>query len=711
MGATAHAMTDPLARGTALPGNHTLEGVIGHGRIKSVYAATDAEGRKVAALVLHNDLVDELGEWFENAGILGRTLDHPGIVKTLAVGEVEGRPVIVCERLVGETLAEILARSGSKLPFAEVARIITQLAAALDYLHERSPIIVHRAITPENVFLADPDGRVKLLEVGSHDRPRFTASRPQHRSPEDLAEVGELSPRADVFSLASLAYELLVGQPAFNGDANTVLDVARSGQRKRVSDVRPEVAARVDEVLLRAWSISPESRHQSAGAFARALSEALSERAEPPRHSQRVPAGSTPTDEAPTGRVRHKHLDDINPMGEFPTVKLVVSADGSVAVTPAVGQPQRPSSNAPGTRGPAAPRPSTQPARPSARAPVRPSAPAPQTPPASAETLDDADKEPTARELPRPASVGATHDEAKPGLDAVIVAVDPTPTAVVLTVPETFSPAPPAAPAPAPLAQAVPVPSVAPVPQPPPAPPAAPPTPPAPPAPRSKTPVADLLPPPVALAPVPPPAPEAPVRSVSPTIATPPKPAPPSPDVSQPSGWPVVRSDRPAPSDPARMPPGNLPNFAFADEPTEAIPIPSRSAGFRSPIVLAAAFLANAILIVGIAHALAWSARSTATPLVIQGPSPVCAPCAACPAAPVCPPAPVCAPPTAPLHPLPPPRPLSPLQGPVARPLGVPVRPATPPIARPPVARPPLARPAAPPVRPAPSRLAPAPTF
>ncbi|MFO0605310.1 MAG: protein kinase [Polyangiales bacterium] len=699
----APAPEGTLAPGDALPEGHRVEELLAVGRIGTAYVVRGPDGERRAAHVLHADRVDALREWFVKSAWLRESIDHPHLPRTYAVGTTdEGCPAEVTELLEGETLREALANRSAPIPLGVVARVVRELAAALDHLHGRATPVVHRALTPECVLLTAPDGVVKLLGVGDADRPEADAVRPSYLAPEALAEL-TVTPRADVFVLASLAYEMLTGAPAFPGSRDEVLTRQRDATRPSVAAARAEIPAAVDETLHSCWALAADQRPTCAMEFALAFSTALGvdDTSEHPvtndtegggaslqvmrRRSallgptQEVPApdlGSTrsflgpaektevsvsavpekptPPRAAAVLRPVRSTLRDDNPRGLDPAPPKKPDDDPLARTITGVSPtaPPAASQGAPAPQSAPAPRPSPSPVPPPAE-PARP-ADAPfandlrSTLQTQGPLLDDSN-EPTPRHEPAPQP-----------------APQPVPAAKA---------APQAAPRPAPQPMQVvtpgPKPSPLPAPQPAPAPATV--TAPRPVAGRSDPPPADLFaPPPHAPempATMPIPSPAAASTPAAPTPTAPPRGPSTLPPPSQPqaSAAPGASASSPRAPGPeaselatrkAKRGHRGPEEIAFPDEPTSTVPVspprPQESL-WRSPIVVASIFLANAILIVGVAHAIALVANREPAVRVVQGPAPVCAPCAPCAACP--PPPPAAMPSTPAVHPAPAPAP------------------------------------------------------
>jgi len=271
-------MSRMASPGSQLPGGFIL-GALSHAdRIGLVYEAFPAEGRgqKSRALVLHPLHVEELRDWFERTAVLGRGLKHPNLVEVHALGYTANQlPVMITEWTDGRTLRSRIA-SGEVIPVPEIRRVIEEVAAALDYLHSRHPPVLHRVLMPETVLIPPEPQPVKLLAVGHADRPQHPASKPNYLSPEELDGSSELTPSADIFSLATLAFEALTGRPAFPGNgAAAVLNVVQRRQLPFIALAPQEGLEPLDELFHRAWSVDPSRRPVSASAFSMELAEAL----------------------------------------------------------------------------------------------------------------------------------------------------------------------------------------------------------------------------------------------------------------------------------------------------------------------------------------------------------------------------------------------------------------------------------------------------
>ncbi|MFO0625339.1 MAG: protein kinase [Polyangiales bacterium] len=259
--------------GSPLPEGFVLGAMSHADRIGLVYDAVSPDGASVSAQVLHPLHVDELRDWFEANALMGLGLRHPNLVRVFAVGETHnGLPVMITERIEGRTLRARVA-AGDLLVGHDLARVVRSVADALDFLHAQRVPVLHRALSPENV-ICTTDGAVKLLAVGQADCPRYAPTKPPYLSPEELCGAAT-SPASDVFSLASLTFELLTGRPAFAGSADGIVRSVQRGALPFVGVVHSDALAPINRALHRAWTASPRDRTPRAGVFAAELDDAL----------------------------------------------------------------------------------------------------------------------------------------------------------------------------------------------------------------------------------------------------------------------------------------------------------------------------------------------------------------------------------------------------------------------------------------------------
>jgi serine/threonine-protein kinase len=190
--------------------------------------------RKVAIKVLLGGVTEGGEAWlrFRREAEIGARIGHPGIVQVTDWDRLpDGSPFMVMEMLRGEDLAGRMAKGPLPPPLA--LRILREMGAALHAAHHQG--IIHRDLKPQNIFLVDvdePEGTTvhpKILDFGiskiaaAHTvltRESQVFGTPQYMSPEQAqGKAGEVDARADQFALATIAYEMLSGRPAFLSDS------------------------------------------------------------------------------------------------------------------------------------------------------------------------------------------------------------------------------------------------------------------------------------------------------------------------------------------------------------------------------------------------------------------------------------------------------------------------------------------------------------
>lgn len=214
---------------------------------------------------------------FEREAQSAAAFSHPNIIEIFDVGEDDGTPYIVMEHVHGQTLKEIIADEG---PFGpdDVAALVDQVAAALDYAHERGTI--HRDIKPQNI-LVEADGLARVVDFGiakSLTDSDLTAvgsalGTGDYISPEQASGL-MATPASDVYSLGVVAFEMLTKELPFA--AETPVGVALRhvhDEPPRPSSLQPNLPRQIDAIVARALEKDPTRRFRSAGALAAALTD------------------------------------------------------------------------------------------------------------------------------------------------------------------------------------------------------------------------------------------------------------------------------------------------------------------------------------------------------------------------------------------------------------------------------------------------------
>ena len=264
----------------ALGDRYTVDRELGRGGMASVWLARDHRlDRPVAIKVLHPELAGAIGvDRFLREIRLTARLQHPNIVPVLDSGVISGSgptplPWYAMALIQGESLRSRLQREG-QLPIEEALRITRETAAALQAAHREG--VVHRDIKPENlllsgdrVYVADFGIAKALAETGGE---RLTSTglaigTPAYMSPEQ-ATAGAVDARTDQYSLASVLYEMLTGEPPFTGPTAQAIVARRLSEPPRaIRPARPAVPASVESAVLRGLERLPADRFTNIAAF------------------------------------------------------------------------------------------------------------------------------------------------------------------------------------------------------------------------------------------------------------------------------------------------------------------------------------------------------------------------------------------------------------------------------------------------------------
>jgi serine/threonine-protein kinase len=272
--------------GAVVGGKYRLVGRLGAGGMGEVWVAENRDTGSAVAVKMARGPTngDDAVDRFRREARLAAKLGHRGIVRIFdLVDEPGGALLIVMELLRGETLERHLQRRGP-LPPRDGLAIVTSVLAALAHAHEAG--IVHRDVTPANVFLAvDPDGQVnpKVLDFGlakvpasgeGHTVDGRALGTPRYMAPERIRDRVLIDGRSDVFSVAVILYELLTGECPFAAPSAAA---SLAAVLETVVDPDPRIEPRLWVELRRGLSKRPYERHDSALAMRTALLAASGE--------------------------------------------------------------------------------------------------------------------------------------------------------------------------------------------------------------------------------------------------------------------------------------------------------------------------------------------------------------------------------------------------------------------------------------------------
>jgi serine/threonine-protein kinase len=279
----------------ALAERYHLERELGRGGMATVYLARDLRHKRLVALkVLHPELAATLGpERFQREIEISARLQHPHILTVHDSGAVAGQLWFTMPYVEGESLRDRLRRE-TQLPLVDALRIATDAARALQYAHEHD--VIHRDIKPENLLLTR-DGSILVADFGvgrvlSGVGEQLTGTgisvgTPLYMSPEQSAGDRNLDARSDVYSLGTVLYEMLVGEPPFTGPtAQAIIAKRFSDPVPAVRRLRPSIPEGLEVAVTRALAPIPADRFATAAEFARALQPSMTPVAVPTASSR-----------------------------------------------------------------------------------------------------------------------------------------------------------------------------------------------------------------------------------------------------------------------------------------------------------------------------------------------------------------------------------------------------------------------------------------
>ena len=274
-------MTVPVTRlQAALADRYRIERELGQGGMANVYLAQDLRHRRRVALkVLKPELAAVLGaERFVQEITTTAALQHPHILPLFDSGTADGFLYYVMPFIDGETLRSRLDRE-TQLGVDEAVKLTVVVADALDYAHRHG--VIHRDIKPENILLHD--GRpvvadfgialaVSAAAGGRMTETGLSLGTPHYMSPEQATAEKEITARSDVYSLASVLYEMLAGSPPHTGvSAQQVIMKIVTEEAVPVTRHRKTVPPNVAAAVAKALERLPADRFGSATEFAAAL--------------------------------------------------------------------------------------------------------------------------------------------------------------------------------------------------------------------------------------------------------------------------------------------------------------------------------------------------------------------------------------------------------------------------------------------------------
>ncbi len=300
-----------MTNGTSIVGRYRIEGRLGVGGMSTVQLAFDQRlERYVAIKLLAEHLADDptFVSRFRREALSAARLVHPNIVQVFDFGfdERARQHFIVMEHVPGHSCAELL-RDHGPMEVEQAVDVVTQACRGLDYAHRNG--VVHRDVKPGNLLVSDSDV-VKLADFGiarATDQSSITQvgsvlGTAAYLAPEQ-ARGEEAGPRADLYSLGVVAYQLMTGRLPY--EASSLSELALKQQREppaSVDELNPRVPPELADAISSALALDQEDRPDTAMLLAEAIA-AGARGAEPLRTSARTRnLGSSATTRVLSGR-------------------------------------------------------------------------------------------------------------------------------------------------------------------------------------------------------------------------------------------------------------------------------------------------------------------------------------------------------------------------------------------------------------------------
>ena len=279
--------------GEVVAGKYRIEKMLAEGGMGIIYEATHLQlDEKVAIKFLRAELIGpqagELPGRFLREARTSAKIKSEHVVRVHDVGSTDaGGPYIVMEFLTGEDLDQIVSHHGV-LPIQQAIDYVLQACEALAEAHDLG--IVHRDLKPANLFLthrADGSPCVKVLDFGiskfkdgagntrdfGMTKTHTVMGSPSYMSPEQMRSSKDVDPRADIWAIGIILYELLTGTVPFDGDSMPQICAAIiEDDPKSIRTMRPEITAELEAIVTRCLAKDPDDRFPNVAVLAQALS-------------------------------------------------------------------------------------------------------------------------------------------------------------------------------------------------------------------------------------------------------------------------------------------------------------------------------------------------------------------------------------------------------------------------------------------------------
>lgn len=294
---------NPLPLGAVVHERYQIQSIVGRGGLGTVYSVLDIIFGKqnIYALKEMSDQSRSARRQFEHEAQWLQALDHNHIPKVREYFEWRSRLYLVMDFVDGENLEQKLYRQGGRpLPEEQTIAWILPICDALQYLHTRTPSILHRDVKPANIIVT-PAGHPVLVDLGiaKEHLPGLNrtatfvrkAGTEGYAPPEQYTVAGKSGPWSDVYALGATLYHLLTNQVPTTAIERVTMDPDLVRPRR----YNPAISELTDAAIVRAMAMRPTERYQSVAEFAAALSGSSGIFSAPASPISGTPRGSLPS--------------------------------------------------------------------------------------------------------------------------------------------------------------------------------------------------------------------------------------------------------------------------------------------------------------------------------------------------------------------------------------------------------------------------------
>ena len=265
-------------------GKYTLLDRIAVGGMAEVFRAKLTGEKGFEKLIVVKKMLPHMAEdpemvsHFIDEAKLAALLQHENIIHVYDFGETEGSYFIAMEYLFGKDLKSVFSKSSqinSPISFENSLLIASKICEGLEYahnlkdLHGASLNIIHRDISPQNIFITY-DGKVKIIDFGiaktttqtSKTQVGIIKGKVAYMSPEQ-AEGKSIDRRSDIFAAGIIFYEMITGKEMYSGDTMEVFNKAINARYELPEDITPGLPSKIYDILHRALNKNINDRYQS----------------------------------------------------------------------------------------------------------------------------------------------------------------------------------------------------------------------------------------------------------------------------------------------------------------------------------------------------------------------------------------------------------------------------------------------------------------